>query len=29
MLKSQWRHRLANGSYTIDLAGAYDDTPQI
>ncbi len=29
MLKSEWRHRLANGSYTIDLAGAYDDTPDI
>ncbi len=27
MLKGQWRHRLANGSYTIDLAGAYDGTP--
>ena len=27
MLKSAWRHRLANGSYTIDMAGAYDDTP--
>ncbi len=27
MLKSQWRHRLANGAYTIDFAGAYDDSP--
>jgi LPS-assembly protein len=27
MGKSEWRHRLANGSYTIDLAGAYDDSP--
>ena len=27
MAKTQWRHRLANGSYTIDLAGAYDDSP--
>ncbi len=27
MLKTRWRHRLANGSYTIDLAGAYDDSP--
>ncbi|MCF6197793.1 MAG: LPS-assembly protein LptD [Hyphomicrobiaceae bacterium] len=29
MLKSEWRHRLANGSYTIDMAGAYDSTPAI
>ena len=28
MLKTQWRHRLANGAYTIDLAGAYDGSPQ-
>jgi len=27
MLKSEWRHRLSNGSFTIDMAGAYDDTP--
>lgn len=28
MMKSEWRHRLANGFYKVDLAGAYDDTPQ-
>lgn len=27
MLKGQWRHRLANGAYTLDLAGAYDGSP--
>ena len=27
MLKGEWRHRLANGSYTIEMAGAYDGTP--
>ncbi len=27
MLKGQWRHRLANGSYSIDVAGAYDESP--
>jgi LPS-assembly protein len=29
MLKGEWRHRLANGSYSIDLAGAYDDSPDV
>ena len=29
MLKGEWRHRLANGSYNIKLAGAYDDTPDV
>ena len=29
MLKGEWRHRLANGSYNIDLSGAYDDTPDV
>ena len=27
MLKGEWRHRLANGSYAVELAGAYDDSP--
>ena len=28
MLKGEWRHRLANGAYTIDMAGAYDQSPE-